>query len=232
MVRSRRERPSRMLSQQADRRLQHVVGGQHVVAKSLAAALDVPGQSHLLVAVEHGNLAHLHQVDADRIVDLVVVAGLFFGGLVPQAGLQARRPPGLRRCRSRRPAGPRFRPRRPAGGQVRPRTATSSPPEVWWTGDEIRLRWSSWTRAAWVGLSTRQIPQIPRNERERPAATGRTARTSREAVRVPKSALAGIRRRNVFCGNRLQFSIGFHAAVFPCGTWHRIIMAAFGALRL
>ena len=81
--------------QQIDRRLQHVIGGQHVVAKSLAAALDVPGQSHLLVAVEHGNLAHLHQVDADRIVDLVVVAGLFFGGLVPQTGLQFVVLPGL-----------------------------------------------------------------------------------------------------------------------------------------
>ena len=36
----------------------------------------------LLGAAEHGNLAHLHQVDADRVVDLVVAAGqLLFAGV-------------------------------------------------------------------------------------------------------------------------------------------------------
>ena len=41
-------------------------------------------------AAEHGNFAHLHQVDADRIVDLVVVAGQFFPAGVFQAGRQVR----------------------------------------------------------------------------------------------------------------------------------------------
>ena len=72
--------------QQAHRRLQHVIRRQHVVAETLAAALDVPGQDHLLLAVEHGNFAHLHQVDADRIVDLGVVAGLLFRGIFRLGG--------------------------------------------------------------------------------------------------------------------------------------------------
>ncbi len=63
------------LLQQADGRLQNVVGGQHAVAEAPAAALDPLGGGDLFLAVEHGNLAHLHQVDPHRVVDLVVAAG-------------------------------------------------------------------------------------------------------------------------------------------------------------
>ena len=45
--------------------------------KPAAAALDSPGHGQLLLAAEQRNLAHLHQVDSHRIVDPIVLAGVF-----------------------------------------------------------------------------------------------------------------------------------------------------------
>ena len=73
--------------QHVDGRVQHVVGGQHDVAEAAAGALDLLGGHDLFRPAEQGNLAHLHQVDADGVVDLVVVAGrLLAGGL--QVGVE------------------------------------------------------------------------------------------------------------------------------------------------
>ena len=77
--------PQRTLAdflQQADRGLQDIVGAQHAVAEAPPAALDPLGGLDFLDAAEHGNLAHLHQVDADRVVDLVVAAGRLGGFVV------------------------------------------------------------------------------------------------------------------------------------------------------
>ena len=68
--------------QQTDGSLQNVVAGQHAIAKVAAATLDAAGHGHLFLAVEQGNLAHLHQVHPHRVVDPVVPAGVLAARIV------------------------------------------------------------------------------------------------------------------------------------------------------
>ncbi len=62
--------------QQAERPLKQVVARQHAVTKERARPFDRSGSGDLFTPREQWNLAHLHQIDSDRIVDVIVAPGL------------------------------------------------------------------------------------------------------------------------------------------------------------
>ena len=74
--------------QQADGRPQDVVAGQHAVPVAAAATLDLPGHRQFFPAAQHGNLAHLHQINPHRVVDPIILAGVFHVVFVGQRFVQ------------------------------------------------------------------------------------------------------------------------------------------------
>ena len=55
-------------AQHLEGRLHHVVALQHLAAEPGPGELDLPGQGHFLLAAQQGDLAHLRQVHAHRII--------------------------------------------------------------------------------------------------------------------------------------------------------------------
>ncbi len=59
--------------------MQHEVAGQHVVAKAGTGEFDLLRSRDFLLARQQGNLAHLHQIDADRIINAILGARFDLG---------------------------------------------------------------------------------------------------------------------------------------------------------
>ena len=169
------------------------------IAEPAAAVVDALCHRHLLPPAEHGNLAHLHQVDAHRVVNLAVLAGRFarlflVHGLVQRffrrrgghaartrrrpfvepvvVGRMAERPgpPGARPCPATLSPGAPFR--------LPDRADAGSP-----TGQRPSWRWQYFGRLVASWPWTRLYPQRGRR-------AGGTARTSWPGCLTGRSAMS------------------------------------------